>query len=87
MRIIVRFMHNSFLLKNNCLFIIVTSGVIRSDMQLEQTIQNCHQANFDLIMAVSVVLHRAEQQRMHTTDMKMLRWIQGKARKDRIRNE
>ena len=32
-------------------------------------------------------LHRAEQQRMHTTDMKMLRWIQGKTRKDRIRNE
>ena len=32
-------------------------------------------------------LHRAEQQRMHTTEMKMLRWIQGKTRKDRIRNE
>ena len=32
-------------------------------------------------------LHRAEQQRMHTTKMKMLRWIQGKTRNDRIRNE
>ena len=32
-------------------------------------------------------LHKAEQQRMHTTEMKMLRWIQGKTRKDRIRNE
>ena len=32
-------------------------------------------------------LHRTEQQRMHTTEMKMLRWIQGKSRKDRIRNE
>ena len=32
-------------------------------------------------------LHSAEQQRMHTTEMKMLRWIQGKTRKDRIRNE
>ena len=32
-------------------------------------------------------LHTAEQQRMHTTEMKMLRWIQGKTRKDRIRNE
>ena len=27
-------------------------------------------------------LHRAEQQRMRTTEMKMLRWIQGKTRKD-----
>ena len=33
------------------------------------------------------VLHRAEQQRMHTTETKMLRWIQGKTRKDRFRNE
>ena len=32
-------------------------------------------------------LHRAEQQRMHTTEMNMLRWIQGKTKKDRIRNE
>ena len=32
-------------------------------------------------------LHRAEQQRMHTTEMKMLRWIQSKTRKDRITNE
>ena len=32
-------------------------------------------------------LHKAEQQRMHTTEMKMLRWIQGKTRKDRIRNK
>ena len=32
-------------------------------------------------------LHRAEQQRMHTAEMKMLRWIQGKTRNDRIRNE
>ena len=32
-------------------------------------------------------LHRAEQQMMHTTKMKMLRWIEGKTRKDRIRNE
>ena len=32
-------------------------------------------------------LHRAEHQRMHTTEMKMLRWIQGKTRTDRIRNE
>ena len=32
-------------------------------------------------------LHRAEQQRMHTTEMKTLRWIQGKTRKVRIRNE
>ena len=34
-----------------------------------------------------LALHRAEQQRMHTTEMKMLRWIQGKTRKHRIRNE
>ena len=32
-------------------------------------------------------LHRAKQQRMNTTDMKMLRWLQGKTRRDRIRNE
>ena len=32
-------------------------------------------------------LYKAEQQRMHTTQMKLLRWIQGKTRKDRIRNE
>ena len=32
-------------------------------------------------------LHKAEQQRMHTTEMKMLRWIHIKTRKDRIRNE
>ena len=32
-------------------------------------------------------LHRSEQQRLHTTDMKMLRWIQSKTRKDRIINE
>ena len=27
-------------------------------------------------------LHKTEQQRMHTTEMKMLRWIQGKTRED-----
>ena len=32
-------------------------------------------------------LHKAEQQRMHTTEMTMLRWIEDKTRKDRIRNE
>ena len=32
-------------------------------------------------------LHKAEHQRMHTTEMNMLRCIQGKIRKDRIRNE
>ena len=32
-------------------------------------------------------LHRAEQQRMHTAEMKMLKWIQGNTRKDRITNE
>ncbi len=32
-------------------------------------------------------LHEAEQQRKHTTAVKMLIWIQGKTRKDRIRNE
>ena len=37
-------------------------------------------------MAVSVGRY-TEQQRMHTTEMKMLRWIQGKIRKDGIRNE
>ncbi len=32
-------------------------------------------------------LHRAERQRKHTIEMKMLRWIQGNTRKDRITNE
>ena len=36
-------------------------------------------------MAVSVGRY-TEQERMHATEMKMLRWIQGKKRKDRIRN-
>ena len=38
-------------------------------------------------MAASAGRYTAEQQRMLTTKMKMLRWIQGKTRKDRIRNE
>ena len=32
-------------------------------------------------------LHRTEQQMMYTTEMNMLRWIQGKTLKYRIRNE
>ena len=32
-------------------------------------------------------LLRAEQQRMHKAAMKMLRWVEGKTRTDRIRNE
>ena len=32
-------------------------------------------------------LRKQEEQRLHTTEMKMLRWSQGKTRKDRIKNE
>ena len=32
-------------------------------------------------------LRKQEEQRLHTTDMKMLRWSQGKTRKGRIKNE
>ena len=32
-------------------------------------------------------LRNQEEQRLHTTKMKMLRWSQGKNRKDRIKNE
>ena len=32
-------------------------------------------------------LRKQEEQRLHTTEMKMLRWSQGKTRKDRIMNE
>ena len=32
-------------------------------------------------------LREQEEQRLHTTEMKMLRWSQGKTRKDRIKNE
>ena len=32
-------------------------------------------------------LRKQEEQRLHTTDMKMLRWSQGKTREDRIKNE
>ena len=32
-------------------------------------------------------LRKEEEQRLHTTEMKMLRWSQGKTRKDRIKNE
>ena len=35
----------------------------------------------------SWALHNQEEQRLHTTEMKMLRWSQGKTRKDRIKNE
>ena len=46
-----------------------------------------HVLQYYLIEDMEYLLHTAEQQRMHTTEMKMLRWIQGKTRKDRIRNE
>ena len=32
-------------------------------------------------------LRKQEEQRLHTTEMKMLRWSQGKTRKDTIKNE
>ena len=32
-------------------------------------------------------LRKQEEQRLHTTEMKMLRWSQGKTRKDIIKNE
>ena len=32
-------------------------------------------------------LRKQEEQRLHTTETKMLRWSQGKTRKDRIKNE
>ena len=32
-------------------------------------------------------LRKQEEQRLHTTEMKMLRWSQGRTRKDRIKNE
>ena len=32
-------------------------------------------------------LRKQEEQRLHTTETKMLRWSQGMARKDRIKNE
>ena len=32
------------------------------------------------------VIRKCEQSQMNTTEMKMLRWIQGKTRKDHIRN-
>ena len=32
-------------------------------------------------------LRKQEEQRLHTTEMKMLRWSQEKTRKDRIKNE
>ena len=32
-------------------------------------------------------LHKQEEQRLHITEMKMLRWSQGKTRIDRIKNE
>ena len=32
-------------------------------------------------------LRKQEEQRLHTTEMKMLRWSQGKTRKDGIKNE
>ena len=32
-------------------------------------------------------LRKQEEQRIHTTEMKILRWSQGKTRKDRIKNE
>ena len=32
-------------------------------------------------------MRKQEEQRLHTTEMKILRWSQGKTRKDRIKNE
>ena len=32
-------------------------------------------------------LRKQEEQRLHTTEMKMLRWSQANTRKDRIKNE
>ena len=34
-----------------------------------------------------LALRKQEEHRLHTIEMKMLRWSQGKTRKDRIKNE
>ena len=50
-------------------------------------LQRNHGNSFYTIILVFWALRKQEEQRLHNNEMKMLRWSQGKTRKDRIKNE
>ena len=66
------------------------SGVIfhkKIHMKLKRTLYKTVVRPAMVYGSECLALRKQEEQRLHATEMKMLRWSQGKTRKDRIINE
>ena len=86
---------NIFMTQNNMLPAYTKANQAKYSTFLSE--EFCHQVHVCLFPDVYILymvygsecwaLRKQEEQRLHTTEMKMLRWSQGKTRKDRIKNE